>query len=272
MDAKREDGIMVANVSTLNFKQGALSDAGAGQANLNGLRQINYLDTTHSPIALWNLDGNLDDSSGNGITLVVGSGGTERYAPIGGGKRGFFFDQGSYLTTASSSPTALEIVGDMTIQMLIAPASLDNGGYASIIRFAEPVSGRVDSTHNNLYTIYTVTDGAANYLAYYAEKDSGPTAIDHEDASSVLPAYSQIFHFAMVRSSNEVSFYVDGTQLGSTSSGLDAPNGGTASELFVGSTSAPNQFFNGVMASIKICDTALTADQILEEAHLVGVA
>ena len=263
---------MVANVSTLNFKQGSLSDAGAGQANLSGLRQINYHDTTHTPVALWNFDGNLDDSSGNSITLGVGPGGTERYAPIGGGKRGFFFDQGTYLTTVSSSPAALEIVGDMTIEMLIAPASLDHGGYASIIRYTKPTSGRVNSTHNNLYTLYTVTDGGANYLAYYAEKDGGPTGISHLDASSVLPAYSQIFHFAMVRASNEVSFYVDGAQLGSTSSGLAAPNGGSASELYVGSTSTPDKYFNGVIASLKICNTALTADQILDEAHLVGVA
>lgn len=261
---------MVANVSTLNLRQGTLVDAGAGQANINGLRQINYHDTTHSPVALWNFDQSLADSSGNGLTLSVASG-DERYAPIGGGKHGFFFDQNTRVTTASSSPPALEITGDLTIEMLIAPADLDDGaGYASIIRYA-PTGARSNDTENNLYTLYTVTGAASHYLAYYAQTTGG-TAITHSDAGACLPPFSQVYHLAMVRSSNEVTFYLDGAAIGATSSGLSAPVDGSASELHIGATQTPSQYFNGVIASVKICDTALTAAQILDEAHLVGVA
>ena len=49
---------------------------------------VKYLDTEYNPIGLWQLDGNLLDSSSNGLDLSVS--GTERYGDLLPGLRGFY--------------------------------------------------------------------------------------------------------------------------------------------------------------------------------------
>src|ERR1700733_858646 len=80
---------------------------------------IHRHDTTYSPVGLWQLNGTLNDTSGNGFNLTVESG-TARYADMLPGFQSFLVS--ATRLVYNTSGTSLAITGDMTVECLFRSA------------------------------------------------------------------------------------------------------------------------------------------------------
>lgn len=217
---------------------------------------VNYHDTTYSPVGLWNLNGTLNDSSGNGFNLTVEAG-TERYSDIFPGVRGFNFD-GSTRLVYNTTGTSLQITGSMTIEFLVVTRARASSTFVS---YTTPSAST--SSDNTLYSVgmdSTVNGGSLFWRSHHGTLVADSYTINNNPGPLVLN------HFAVTRTSNVIQFYLNGTVLGSASSALTAATGGTNSKLRIGSAVTSFQPVQAsILASVKVLASALTADQIRGE-------
>ncbi len=222
--------------------------------------QIFKFDTTHSPVALYQFDGNTNDSSGNGYDLTaVGAGGTVlEYRDVWPGlvalTRGF--------PARPAFDAALAIAGDMTIQAIcvIRNAPVPIGAVCACLSLTSPGG---DIEVNNVQ--YALNLPSQNGLNFASEHGAGVDDAFTVTPGKGLPAFGVPFYVAVVRESNVVRFYVNGVQYGSASAVRTAPTGGGNSVLCVRQAdSLPSP----EVASLKICDVALSQAEIEAEWNL----
>jgi hypothetical protein len=201
-------------------------------------------------VGLWNFENDMLDSSGNSFDLTVQAG-TERYA-LANGLKGFRFD-GSTTIQHNVTETALQIVGDITAEMLVRYYTYSLASRERLIRYG--AAGDLENA-NILYSLETNTD--ATKLNYFCEYDAG---VDVEYEVDVGIWIEELMHVVVVRDSNKITFYINGEQQGATSTTLTAPTGSSLGIFTVGE----NQEFEGIVCCVKILDTALTAEQVYDE-------
>lgn len=214
---------------------------------------VQYHDTTYSPVALWQFNGNVNDSSGNGLTLGVSGTSTESYADLYPGLKGIMFDGNQRVTVNQG---LLKITGDMTIEMLLVynPSSLTA---SSLI--VQGASGESSGT-NYLYSI-AINDVSVGGLVWFSESGSG---VDSSfTADTVTVPRKVLCHLAVTRTSNVIQFYLNGVPAGVASSALITPFDGNSGSFVVGDVGV-NAPLCGI-ASLKIIASALTSTQILGE-------
>ncbi len=218
---------------------------------------IHRHDTTYSPVGLWQLDGTLNDTSGNGFNLTTDAG-TARYADIFPGIPGLLVSASRFIYNTTG--TSLAITGDMTIECLFrsaAPVSTTFfAGYAG-------GSGSGTQANNILYSMF-IPSGLFG-LSWTQESGSGsPTSYNLTD--HVIPR-TYLCHVAATRASNVIRFYLNGRTFGAASSALTTPDGGTTSVFRIGGDAAQNAV-QGNIASLKVVASALSASQIAGEFNL----
>lgn len=219
---------------------------------------INKHDTTHSPLGLWQFDGNLNDSSGNGRNLAVNIG-TAKYTQPYPGLNGIWFDG---LTRLTNSSSVFRILGDLTIEMFLW---INDYTVSSVLLAC---NGNGDAENAN-FAYQLSSGGADGLLALFWESGAGV------DRQYILDGYTAprktLIHYAVVRASNIIRFYMDGRQCGADSPVQIAPTGATISTLAVGNSNVTgNPLFpatNVWISSLKIMDTALTSTQIAAECN-----
>ncbi len=219
-------------------------------------------DTTHSPEALWQLNGTLNDTSGNGHTLTVEAG-TETYAQLGG-LQGFSFD-GATTVYRNAADTDLRVLGDMTIEMLVSWAVGDPGIAGTINAagfFVHHGAAGGAEADNEIYALQSVT---APGLRYQAQTGGGPTLVS-ANTTDLAGITGQVLHYAMTRDSGVITFYINGVSQGS-SGALTAPTGGANGRFRLGSARSLAAPVIMTMASVKFLTTVLTANQIAAEAR-----
>jgi hypothetical protein len=249
------------------------SDGAGAVAAGGGWAPPRYHDTTHTPVALYNFDGVITDSSGNARDLTLEAG-TSRFSRILG-LRGFYFD-GSTRLFRNAADAGLRITGDMTLEMVMTwdvdpPGT---GVNADVYPVSHGGDSALDDTPNNfLYSVYGRTPSVTEGLRYFAEGAAGVNIIhDIDDPPAAVGAYH---HLALVRSSDDVTFYCDGIILGVASVGLAAPTDGVDGRLRVGGLGdgTPGRHWTGIIASLKIIGSALTAGQVeTEYDRTLGIA
>jgi len=110
------------------------------------------LDTTNTPVALYNFDGNLDDSSATGEDLSVHTG-AELYYPnlLFSGSQSFYADLNTELTTAAN--VAHQITGDVTVMSVVNLSQAATTGYILIYGATSETAAT-----NFLYTLGVKSD------------------------------------------------------------------------------------------------------------------
>lgn len=212
---------------------------------------VRYHDTTHSPVGLWNFNGNMNDSSGNSFTLTVSTG-TERYSEVLPGLTGFYFD-GSTTIFRNAAESTLQITGDYTIEMLLlVPPTVQNAVFVSM------GDSGATSTSNYLFEILTNNTFS---LSNFSESGTKSGSTFSRPLASIT--YNQPCHLAMTKTSNVIQFYLNGAVIG-TSGAQTATSGGSLDKLRVGGDAAAPSLV-GCVASLKIVASALNATQIAAE-------
>lgn len=203
-----------------------------------------------SPVGLWQFNGNMNDSSGNGFTLAVESG-SIHYGQLLPGIRGALLVSARlfYVTFTST----LAITGDMTVECLInLPSYL-----ISLRDLVSHENAGETSADNSLYGIDMVS-GTGN-VGFFSENNSG---VDQYYALTERPPLNP-FHFAATRISNVIQFYLNGKAWGAPSSTLTAPTGGSSGRFRVGLSASFGP--EGVIASLKVIASGLTPTQVASE-------
>jgi hypothetical protein len=210
---------------------------------------VQYHDTTYSPAGLWNLNGSLADSSGNGFTLTVEAG-TIRYTDVYPGLRGALLDGATRLVYSTADAT-LQILGDVTLEMLLIPLTRTVTG-----KYMCCNASGTGSSVNVLYSV-GMSSGSWEWQSHHGTNVNDIYDIDNN------PALMTLNHIAVTRTSDVVQNYLNGVAWGAASSALTTPTGGSDSEFRIGSagTSAPTC----IIASVKVIASALTATQIKGE-------
>jgi hypothetical protein len=214
-------------------------------------------DLTHSPVGLWQFDGNLTDSSGQGNNLSAISG-TPRYGDLFPGLRGLACDTVARIGL-SSAPAVLRITGDLTVEMLIVPDKLAAalGGLVFLTGNGET------QAVNTLWGVGLVnTSNAVNAPRFASESGAGVDAI-YAVPHGLMPG--SLNHLAVVRATSTITFYLNGKQLGAASSTLTTPDGGTSVGIYVGADATGGSTMRCSISSLKVIASALNAAQVLAE-------
>jgi hypothetical protein len=222
-------------------------------------RKFNYLTIRYSPMVLYNFNGTLEDFSGDGYNLSLGAG-TERYMTIDG-FTGFYFSGTEYLSKSFENPFIN--FGAITIESIILlPETFTTNAGSIAICGGNTESSSGNQTWGLLSNSTTVSGTRIQYLAEYG---SGTNITFNSTAPFTV---GEICHATLTRDSSGtiVKCYING-KLFSTSGVLNAPNGTTTCNLIVGAdVSGSNNLLNGtVLFSVKVINSQLTDDQILEE-------
>lgn len=222
----------------------------------------------HDPVGLWQLNGDLLDSSPTGDDLTLAAG-TARYGPgIVSGDQAFYFDGVTRLAGASPGPAALRILGDVTLELLVFPQQLANGTFGSQLAEFSGTDASAVEDDNFLYQL-RLQNNLNNPSSYWEDGAGGLNL--HIDTDSVMEP-GRWHHMAMVRTSGGAGattgeLFVDGV-LVSTVTTFDEPTGGVNSFIKIGQFDDLNGAFFGFIQSVKVIPSALTAAQVLAEARL----
>jgi hypothetical protein len=240
---------------------GFISTDGQADGGGAGGLSINLHGLEHSPVGLWQFQGDLTDSSGNGYDLEIGAG-TEQYVDLSSTIQALDLDGSTYARLAAFA-AALAITGDMTIEALVS-WQIDGPGVGVNTSISGPpicahgASGEAQAD-NNLYTFGPKPGGGLKWLS---ESGNGTNAI-YEQAGT-QPA-QVLAHVAATRESDVVTFWWNGTPAGQSGT-LTTPTGGGSGRFVVGALSnGSSENPTMLISSLKLIASALTPAQIRAE-------
>lgn len=253
LERRIEDLVARIRVRTATVVESVASSASeAGLAQYHGLH--------YGPIGLWQFDRSMSDTSGSGNDFSISTG-TERYAPLLPNVRGFFFD-GSTILIAASDP-AFQITGDMTGECLaVFPRQVDADASNNPSLMACGTFSTPGEAANQLYDVNITSN---SHVTFFHE--NGSSLGNVATLSDTVVEIGAPVHFAWVRTVADKTYrvYVNGEVLGSGTYTND-PTGGTSSPLRMASSGGADPILHdSVVASMKLFDKALTADQIKAE-------
>ncbi len=225
------------------------------------------LTTRYSPVALWKLNGDLLDSSGNNLSLTLHTG-TARYIYVAPQLQGFAFDGGSILYR-NATDAALQIDGAMTFEAIISVTVLNAlGGLISCGATGETLND------NNLFRISTaIVISGVQIPSMYWENGAGV------DFTSTIPTACiptlMPFHIAITRSAPSAGnvttkVYLDGDLYGSVTSAAPAKAASANTQkVSIGGDwySGAGTFLTGPVASVKLIAAELSDAAVYAESE-----
>lgn len=210
-------------------------------------------DLTFGPVGLWQLHGNLVDTSGSGIGLTVNS--LTQYCDLYPNYVCYDGLHGNGFHATVPSPAPLALTGDMTVELLIRIPDDIRGSSSRYILAYDANTGTAAGNR-----LWGFGYGSGGFPIWNQQSGIGVDS-NYNLSQNIFP--SGLFHLAITRTSNVVQFYVNGLPLGPASSALTTPTGGSSSTFQFGfGGGAP---LAAQIASIKIVPNALTATNIKSE-------
>lgn len=211
-------------------------------------KPIQKLGLEYDPVALWLFNGNLNDSSGNGLNLTGTVFGYSDFGVILNGTE----------LTYSTTGSPLQIAGALTIEFI---AIIVQGAAVGMIGMS--ATGESLAT-NCLYQWTWGNDGTPSIYWEY-----GVAATNVTWTGTGIGTFGYPCHMALTRTDSEpttVTIYVDGVQIGNTGSVHTAEGGTSATlKLFATGDGTSDLIKGSQVSCVKILNKCLTADEIKEE-------
>jgi len=215
-----------------------------------------YLGLEYAPVALYKFDGTLNDTTSNAYHLTL-NGGTIRYTDVAPGLTGFFFD-GSTLLRHNVSNTLMRILGNLTVSVIVKSQNFSE--FSGLIYFSG-VSGPTSTANNTLYCLGTYLPLRSAY-----EDSFFTLGATHRDSIGGISDGAPTL-LTWRRTGLVIDFFVNGRLIDSQAL-VHTPVGGASSRLLLGGLLEPTS--GGTIASLKICASSLTDEQIRLEAVRSG--
>lgn len=212
-------------------------------------KPIGKLDTSTSPVGLWNFEGNLNDSSGNGFTLT---GTPDRYTSTTND-----FINGAAIGAASwkrAHEDTLTITGAITLEVIGVFVAFDG---AQVI--LEQIGYGETLSTNGMYSWVISTNGIP-----YVFWESGNGTNRQVNADTRINFYMPVY-LAFTRTGDNPAvgtFYVNGAIAGVDD---DPPaQGGSSSTLAIGGSISNTNMFqrSSVFSSVRISPSVVSAEKI----------
>lgn len=208
----------------------------------------------HSPVGLYNMDGNVNDTSGNTRNLTANESAVYSNGMVPG-TEGVLLTGTQWLTHNNA---VWQILGDITVMFSWRPTSV-----ASSYTILGCIGGGGDTEAENALWSVRQVGGA---LQWDSEHGAG---IDDSFAPGVPRlAANEWIHFVARRESDVITFFLNGKQV-AQSSALTTPTGGGSGYLWIGSYFGLVETASGTLSAVKIVPSALTDIQIQTEATKV---
>jgi len=221
--------------------------AGAGQTSSHTVGRALH-DTTYSPLALYQLQGDGTDNSGNGKDLTPT--GTPVFEPgwVGLGL------QGSASHRYTRADTDFEITGAISICALVRPGPVT--GNDTIVAYAD--SGETEAA-NALFWFYFI----GTNLSFSHEYGAGNNEI-FSTTVDVNPNEWVWVGVTRDAAGTGVNLYLNGVSVGSTTF-ANAPTGGTSGNLNICALPGGSEPYDGTLQSLKIIGSELSSAQMKAE-------
>ncbi|HWA29102.1 MAG TPA: hypothetical protein VG734_25860 [Lacunisphaera sp.] len=227
---------------------------------LAGTIRPQRLPNNYGALALWNFDGNLLDSSGNGRNLTVETG-VQRYSQIWPGMRAIHLNGTTTLVYNVADP-ALRLTGDMSVTFILyLLTALYNTGPL----FSHGVAGDGGVASNYLYDIEILNGPKVEWFQEYTgQADSFADFVD------LPPVWPCVLTYVRSGGGTIITQYLNGQQWGTPSynsgGALVAPTDGTSGRLRFGQSGlSPPACF---LAGAKLDGRALSADEVKSDYNL----
>jgi hypothetical protein len=229
---------------------------------IGGPGEINKLDNTHSPVLNLKFDGDLDDSSGNALNASRSNGAEDVFARHPNGSQFLVFDGATDYQVGNNA--LLEITGDMTaivgFRLLYQAHGSSSGTYQNLFRF-RGTGGT--STDNALYMGYLAHPNTQHYYPAWLQEHSAHNMAAYSISNYGIEQDGDWICWVCRRDSDNVTFFVNGSDIG-TSSSLTTATDGSASILNIGASESGTQRLLGAMHQLTIYSSALTDAQCQE--------
>lgn len=245
-------------------------------SSVGGVGQLGRHPLIANTVGLWQLNGDLLDTSGNNLHLSwqdPGSGVYDKFLELYPGYVGQYNDSVNFRGAfRNANDAALQITGDMTVEFI---ARVDTRASLDRYLVAHGTEGSETLANNYLYGIKYSNTAQSAGLDWISENASGSDSNftpgnTNSSASTPRPGLPHMvpFHFAATRTSNIVQMYVNGKPWGPPSNALTTPTGGTTGKLYVlcGSDGSP---MYGSIATLRILNVTRSAANILADYNLL---
>lgn len=200
-----------------------------------------------STVGLWQLDGNVNDTSGNAFNLSTLAG-TVRYTDIWPGARGLLLD-GATRIGRTIHDNALALTGDYTISCLLRFIKFTTGALVSY--------DAVPNGNSNTNILYSIGFNN-NVFVIYHRASSGPVL----DIASVFPLCPprRLCALTVTRASNVARVYTNGRKV-AEGAVVTAPTDGSTCKFTIGfATADPAPMC--VLSSLRVNNTAKSDAQV----------
>jgi len=200
-------------------------------------------------VGLWQLDGSLVDSSGNGFTLTASGTNAPRYTDLMPGLRGGVTDIVDDLRFERTvNDAALDISGDLTIEVLISARNVPTATAMEILS----MGSTTDTAYRMLFTEHRTS--------FIHKAASSQNSVDFFE--QIPPR--QPSHLAFRRSGTDISLFLNGVLIDTLAiAGSAAAN--AASRFRIGRGDLDANDLDAIVASVKVIASALTDDEIKAE-------
>ena len=210
--------------------------------------------------AYYKFDGDLTDSSGNGLTLGTDAG-TVRYGRIGN-LQTIMFKGGLRLSLSIANSATLQQTGARSVHCFVCPEVVTNSATADLFYLVGNDGADSEARNNTAHLV--IQQYQLQWLTESGSGDNNAANLDGYSLAENVPLLITVTRDA----SGNVQFYLNGAAAGSAVS-IPSPTGGGEGRLGVGGFFNSTYDYTGAMAELQFLNIELTAAQVLEDARKV---
>lgn len=230
------------------------------------------LDTSYSPVGLWQFDGDLTDDGSANETLTAGVG-TATYTNVQSeSKQSLIMTPAEGIGGVDPAPAALRVSGDVTVQLVYTPLVEEIGNFGSGLFLCH--GNAAGEAENEMYMLL-LENTAGKLEPLFRYEHGANTRVTTKAAPAVYLTAGEPQHILARRwdaggGSTSTDLWVNGTQIASLT-GQTACSGGSAAYIQFGVSGGNIAVQYGLYHAAKVVDRKLTDAEVAAEFSRTGL-